>query len=438
MKKPHVLNRSMFNTGGTSAYGKGITSNLVSDEQRQRFNYGGRVRLAHGNIYTQQMGTQPTRERDFNQWYGHFQKPYEPIKSFFEHPAIGVGPAGQGGTFRDPSRFYYLPPGAEESVEKFGGTKKDIPSSAYTKIYGPESIHGESPSNKDLQREDFLYSSGEGDKFGEDLTWKKFEEEVEPTKKEKEEIAIAKENIRSGADDLGLYTDRVKPSRVEVKEDITERPGPTPTDTTQLDIEGLIDKYYDKKAVVGESLMGLAGTVLTASQQSKKEAAKTLGTGLGQFGKTLAADKKALKKIGMSGEITRDVYKTSQETKGIEQRKTDEAKYILQDETREPWNKFLALEKIFSGDTRRAIARSTGEDLPALLTKDDDGNIMWPTDATPGSTYYDKDNDALYVADAQGQAKRVNIKKFIEINWAGKKVKDSLEEQRRDIDALIT
>ena len=43
MKKPNVLNRSMFKQGGTSAYGKGITSNLVSDEQRQRFNYGGRV-----------------------------------------------------------------------------------------------------------------------------------------------------------------------------------------------------------------------------------------------------------------------------------------------------------------------------------------------------------------------------------------------------------
>ena len=48
MKKPHVLNRSMFNRGGTSAYGRGITSNLVSNEQRQRFNYGGRVKLAYG------------------------------------------------------------------------------------------------------------------------------------------------------------------------------------------------------------------------------------------------------------------------------------------------------------------------------------------------------------------------------------------------------
>jgi len=48
MKKPHVLNRAMFNRGGTSAYGRGITSNLVSDEQRQRFNFGGRVGLYHG------------------------------------------------------------------------------------------------------------------------------------------------------------------------------------------------------------------------------------------------------------------------------------------------------------------------------------------------------------------------------------------------------
>ena len=48
MKKPHVLNRAMFNRGGTSAYGRGITSNLVTEEQRQRFNYGGRVRANVG------------------------------------------------------------------------------------------------------------------------------------------------------------------------------------------------------------------------------------------------------------------------------------------------------------------------------------------------------------------------------------------------------
>jgi hypothetical protein len=48
MKKPHVLNRPMFTKGGISAYGRGITSNLVTEEQRQRFNYGGRVRANVG------------------------------------------------------------------------------------------------------------------------------------------------------------------------------------------------------------------------------------------------------------------------------------------------------------------------------------------------------------------------------------------------------
>ena len=51
MKKPHVLNRAMFNRGGISAYGRGITSNLVTEEQRQRFNYGGRVGLKWGSSY---------------------------------------------------------------------------------------------------------------------------------------------------------------------------------------------------------------------------------------------------------------------------------------------------------------------------------------------------------------------------------------------------
>ena len=36
----------MFNAGGTSAYGRGITSNLVSEEQRQSdLITGGRVQL---------------------------------------------------------------------------------------------------------------------------------------------------------------------------------------------------------------------------------------------------------------------------------------------------------------------------------------------------------------------------------------------------------
>ena len=42
-----VLNRPMFNAQN-SAYGRGITSNLVSEEQRVRYNTGGRVGLYWG------------------------------------------------------------------------------------------------------------------------------------------------------------------------------------------------------------------------------------------------------------------------------------------------------------------------------------------------------------------------------------------------------
>ena len=51
MKKPHVLNRPMFNKGGTSAYGRGIASNLVTEEQRVRYNTGGRVGLQEGSSW---------------------------------------------------------------------------------------------------------------------------------------------------------------------------------------------------------------------------------------------------------------------------------------------------------------------------------------------------------------------------------------------------
>ena len=38
----------MFSTKGSSSYGKGIASNLVTEEQRVKYNSGGRVKLADG------------------------------------------------------------------------------------------------------------------------------------------------------------------------------------------------------------------------------------------------------------------------------------------------------------------------------------------------------------------------------------------------------
>jgi hypothetical protein len=46
--KKHILNRPMFRQVKSPAYGTGIASNLVSNEERQKYNYGGRVRAADG------------------------------------------------------------------------------------------------------------------------------------------------------------------------------------------------------------------------------------------------------------------------------------------------------------------------------------------------------------------------------------------------------
>lgn len=48
MRNPRILNRPMFNPNA-SAYGRGIASNLVSEEERIRFNAGGRVGLWKGS-----------------------------------------------------------------------------------------------------------------------------------------------------------------------------------------------------------------------------------------------------------------------------------------------------------------------------------------------------------------------------------------------------
>jgi hypothetical protein len=86
MKKPHVLNRPMFNTGGTSAYGRGITSNLVSEEQRQRFNDGGRVGYQNRG-YVDYMGptyqtTDPSQKYGYSRYLTPWPKSEEDLRTF--------------------------------------------------------------------------------------------------------------------------------------------------------------------------------------------------------------------------------------------------------------------------------------------------------------------------------------------------------------------
>ena len=73
MKHQRVLNRPMFNRNN-SAYGRGIASNLVSEEERQRFNAGGRVGLKYGSEYlmkipfAQKIIKKLTPDKSYGKW----------------------------------------------------------------------------------------------------------------------------------------------------------------------------------------------------------------------------------------------------------------------------------------------------------------------------------------------------------------------------------
>ena len=68
MRNYKILNRPMFNRNN-SAYGRGIASNLVSEEERQRFNYGGRVGAWNGSSIGSGRGAGSTAGAKFIQQF---------------------------------------------------------------------------------------------------------------------------------------------------------------------------------------------------------------------------------------------------------------------------------------------------------------------------------------------------------------------------------
>jgi hypothetical protein len=100
-------------------------------------------------------------------------------------------------------------------------------------------------------------------------------------------------------------------------------------ETETLDIEGIVDKYYDKKGSLGAAQLGLAGQVLKAGFQPRKDAMGTVGDAIGQFGKDVSADKKAFNKLAATGEIQRELYRMSRAEEGKQDRATQKYKTEL-------------------------------------------------------------------------------------------------------------
>jgi len=101
MKHNKILNRPMFNAQN-SAYGRGITSNLVTEEQRQRFNYGGRVGFVTG------------AEVNPNKWLASIGK---------TAGAAGVGGATVYGAAKVPALYN---PSWWQRIKNLGGSAKGL------------------------------------------------------------------------------------------------------------------------------------------------------------------------------------------------------------------------------------------------------------------------------------------------------------------------
>jgi len=314
MKKPHVLNRPMFNTGGTSAYGRGITSNLVSDEQRQRFNYGGRVGYVdrgyvHGSIPGGGYGSA----------YSHLGQPNDP---FHQRPELWYTPT-QSTTARLKKKLFGI------------DTEEDLYEKVYGEAAGDVSIHGLKPEKLYESQTVPPYKARVGPDI---VTRELFEEPVDEEKIEEardvgmtvEEKAAAEADIEDKGNITGEYELRRLQKQMEEEEKSKaltgEGAGAGIANTDMLDIGEIVDKYYDKKAAAGEGLWRMAGAFATASQQSKKDAMATLGKEFGAVGQTLATDKKTRDKLKATGEIQREIYRQSRIAKGEADIKTAEAK----------------------------------------------------------------------------------------------------------------
>ena len=316
MKKPHVLNRAMFNRGGTSAYGRGITSNLVSDEQRQRFNYGGRVGLKNGLM----------------------------------------------APFYNPTPWDELP------------------------NYKPITT-----SNTYEVEDDLLSEEGdiieEGDKEYYDVFPHLF--------KGRRDLAAEEEKAALPPQ---LTPDAGGETFVAAKEKVTNLGGAGTgemPDSDTINWEEFAEGLYDKKGARGKALLGLAGNVLAASQQPKKEAAAILGKGMGDFGKTFTERKEKMEDIAATGKMYEKVNIAKAKEAGewavkaayVKAGLAGDAFRIFQD----------SIGKGLGND--KSLKRATGVQTQELETGKDDQVIM-PSDARPGQVF--RTGTTYYVADKDG------------------------------------
>jgi len=377
----------MFRQVKSPAYGTGISANLVSDEQRQRYNYGGRVGLVGGT------GGNKRKFFEHKPMYPPYDPWQGPRNEHWTQTNLpdGVFPSkGRGrpeyvydeidyteGIPKNLATMDYNIEGVSSKPYKIGeletyGTadrtqkRGDIFGSGYigqgtgldtVDKLGKEHLYSVDISDmsleeaQDIGRESDWWKMQKGDVFtqthagfddeGEDLGYKSLTADTWVDDKgnlraqkdlsDEEKMVMQKKFKKGKPDDTGESTignlaelaSGKSPLNLGQDIDTSDMPQPPKFEETEtLDIEGIIDKYYDKKGSLGAAQLGLAGQVLKAGFQPKKDAMGTVGDAIGQFGKDISADKKAFEKLAATGEIQRELYRMSRAEEGKQDRAT--------------------------------------------------------------------------------------------------------------------
>jgi len=124
--KKYILNRAMFRQVKSPAYGTGIASNLVSSEERQRYNYGGRVGFENaGDVGFQQSPFMKQMRAIGEPLYNYGVRP---LYNIARHPAKWMGEAfGYGETADFPYQEAIDITEEGEQFYPFTTTKKSQP-----------------------------------------------------------------------------------------------------------------------------------------------------------------------------------------------------------------------------------------------------------------------------------------------------------------------
>ena len=298
MKKPHVLNRAMFNRGGTSAYGRGITSNLVTEEQRQRFNYGGRVGFRYGRgvpkiDYRMFEGNRiPLKYLDQD----YAQEAFTPaVKNWWDMSGSDSG----------------IPSVEELQEEEYYGPLGD---------YKPYQI-GTATGVRGSENPILARGTGEkGDVWFGDVG----EEVQEFPDGDLSKISRASELVenRKAAKERALDVPIIDQNIRSTEED--NIPGEIMADSDTMDWESIYEPTPEqKRRTKGEGQLGLAAAALDVfSQPTIAKGMKAASPHLLNLGKTATADQKARDKAILQGKVLSKVYGEREKAKGEEARKT--------------------------------------------------------------------------------------------------------------------